>query len=377
MLSDIREKEFPIVQAYTYLNSASVGPLPTRTLRAVEEAAAVGQFPNTPRARAMPTPEGEAKTRLARLIGARPEEIVFTGSTTHGINICAHGIAWRPGDNVVVPQADFPSLSYAWHQMRERGVEVRFVPWAGAGPEVEDIMSAVDSRTRAVSCSVIKWDTGHHVDVEALGLRCAARGCLLIVDAIQAVGAQSLDVRAARISALATHAFKWLMAGFGLGALYVAPDALDRIRPVFVTAQSFAGDPDTFEAAAPMQPGATRYSAIASNKLGQTALVASLGLIEEIGLNAIEKHRRSLSELLYAELRRRGSGLRLVSAADPARRSAIITFTLGSRERDAALVEELDSKGIIVALRPLGVRVSPNFYNTEGEIARLLDALPK
>jgi cysteine desulfurase/selenocysteine lyase len=376
-LSNIREQEFPIVQEYTYLNAAAVGPLPTRTLRAVEQAAAAAQFPNTAKGRAVPSPESEAKERLARLIGARQEDIVFTSSTTHGLNICAHGIDWRVGDNVVVPQGDFPSLAHTWHQLRDQGVEVRFVGWEGAGPEVDEIMRAVDSRTRAVSCSVIKWDTGHRVDVEELGARCAQHGCLLIVDAIQAVGVQPLDVKAARISALATHGFKWLIAGFGLGALYVAPEALDRIRPVFVGEQSFAGDGNSFDPTAVLRLGAARYAAGSSNKPGQAALISSLGLIEEIGVNTIEEHARSLAETLYAELKRRGDGLHVVSPAEPARRSAIITFTLGSRERDSSFVEELEGKGIIVALRPPGVRVSPHFYNTEGEIARLLDALPK
>jgi cysteine desulfurase / selenocysteine lyase len=376
-LAEIREQEFPIVKELTYLNSAAVGPVPTRTRRAVEETVALEQFPSTPRARAIPSPESEAKTRLARLIGARAGDIVFTSSTTHGINICARGIDWRPGDNVVVPRDDFPSLSFAWNQLHLQGVEVRFVPWTGAGPAVDDIMSAVDARTRAVSCSLIKWDTGHRVDLETLGRRCAEQGCLLIVDGIQAVGAERLDVRAARISALATHAYKWLLGGFGLGALYVAPEALDQIRSVFVSGSSFVSDGNSFKANAEPQPGAERYALSNSNRVGQTALVSSLGLIEEIGINTIEEQRASLAETLWSELQRRGDSVRLVSPADAARRSAIIVFTTGSRERDTAFVQKLEDMGIIVALRPLGVRVSPNFYNTEAEIGRLVDALPK
>lgn len=375
-LANVCEQEFPIVHEVTYLNSAATAPLPTRTRRAIEATVELTQFPSTSRARAVPSPEGEAKARLAHLIGAQPEDIIFTSSTTHGINICANGIQWRPGDNVVVPKDDFPSLSYAWNNLRQKGVEVRFVPWAGAGPEVDEIMSAVDARTRAVSCSIVRWDSGHRVDVETLGRRCAEQGCLLIVDGIQAVGGERLDVRAARISALATHAYKWLLAGHSLGALYVAPEALDQIRPTFVAEQSYTGDGDYFDAGAELKPGAARYAAGGSNRIGQAALVASLGLIEEIGLNTIEEQRRSLAEGLVSELALRGDGVRLVSPADAARRSAIIVFTLGSRERDTALVQKLEGMGIIVALRPRGVRVSPNFFNTEAEIGRLVDALP-
>lgn len=374
-LETAREQEFAVVHEYTYLNAASQGPWPHRTVRAVERAAALAQFPNTARARAEPPVEPLARSRLTRLLNAGEDDLVFTANTTHGANICAQGIAWRPGDNVVVPESEFPSLAYAWFHLRERGVEARFVPYSGAGPTVDELMAGTDARTRAVVCSAITWDTGYRADLETLGRRCAERGCLLIVDAIQVVGACQLDVRAARVSALVFHGYKWLLAGFGVGALYVAPDALDQIQPTFVGEQSVSGDPDRFEGHLHWRPGAARFVAGGANRLGQTALAASLSLIEDVGIATIEAHTRRLAELLYAGLQRK-PGVRIVSSPDPARRSAIVTFTLGDRQRDAALVEALDAQGIIVALRPRGVRVSPHCYNTEAEIGRLLDALP-
>ncbi len=373
-LSFAREREFPIVRTHTYLNAASQGPWPTRTVRAVEHIAAQAQFPHTDRAREAASPELSARERLARLIGARAADVVFTSNTTHGLNLCAHGVDWRAGDNVVVPEREFPSLMYAWVHLRARGVEVRFAPWTGAGPTVDDILAVVDARTRAVSCSVVKWDTGYRVELETLGRRCAERGCLLIVDAIQAVGALRLDVRATRVSALATHGYKWLMAGFGIGALYVAPEALDRIGPVFAGHASVVGDGSVYEEPFVWREGAARYAVGGGNYMGQAALAASLSLIEEVGINTIEEQNRALAEMLYEGLRRKRH-VRLVSSSDPAHRSAIITFTLGDKERDAALAQSLETQGIIVALRPLGVRVSPHFYNTEAEVARLLDAV--
>ena len=62
--------------------------------------------------------------RLARLIGADEQDILWTGNTTHGMNICAQGIDWRAGDNVVIPANEFPSLSYTWYNLTQRGVEL-------------------------------------------------------------------------------------------------------------------------------------------------------------------------------------------------------------------------------------------------------------
>jgi selenocysteine lyase/cysteine desulfurase len=366
-----------MVQEYTYLNTASQGPWPNRTVAAVQAAAAAMQYVNTPRGMPETAPEADlARQRLAQLLNAQPDHLVFTSNTTHGLNMVAQGIDWRPGDNCVVPAGEFPSLTYVWYHLRARSVEVRFVPWAGAGPSVTDIMAAVDSRTRAVSCSVIKWDTGYRIDLDDLGQRCAARGVLLVVDAIQAVGAQPLDVQAARVSALATHGYKWLLSGFGIGALYVAPEALGRIRPTFIGAQSVVPDHQSWDGPLTWQAGAQRYAAGGGNTLGLTALAASLGLIAELGIDTIAAHGRALADLVYKGLRHH-PGLHVVSHTDPARRSAIVVFTSGSPERDAHLAQALAAQQIIVALRPLGVRISPHFYNTEADVARLLDALKK
>jgi cysteine desulfurase/selenocysteine lyase len=374
-IAAVREEELPILRERTYLNAASQGPVPARTVRAIGEVAVASQFPHTERASALPNAEPVVRERLARLIGADPGDFVFTGNTTHGMNICAQGIAWRPGDNVVVPAQEFPSLAYAWAHLRERGVEVRFVPFAEAGPTVDEIMARVDGRTRAVACSAITWNTGWLADLESLGGRCATQGVLLIVDGIQAVGARRLDVKAARVSALAIHGYKWLLAGFGQGALYVAPEAVDRIAPTFIGEQAVTSESDAAEGRLNWKPGPARYVAGGLNKIGLAAYASSLGLLEEVGIDTIEERDRGLAELLHAGLRQR-AGLRVVSSADPARRSQVIVFTLGDPARDAALVEQLEAQGIIVALRPLGVRVSPHFYNTETDIARLLDALP-
>ncbi len=374
-LGEVREREFSIVQECTYLNGASQGPWPTRTVQVVREVVEACQVPHLPRMTTLPPYEQIARERLARLMGADPCDIVFTSNTTHGMNIAVQGIAWREGDNIVLPQREFPSLSYTMLNLRERDVEVRFVPFLGAGPSVNELLEYVDSRTRAVACSAIMWDTGYRADLETLGARCAEKGCLLIVDGIQRVGAGQLDVKAARVSTLATHGYKWMLAGFGVAALYVAPEAVDRIAPTFVGSQSVDTTPDTFDGQLNWKPGAARYQAGGGNRIGWAALATSLGLIEEIGIATIEERNRTLAERLYDGLTRKES-VELVSSPDPAHRAQIIAFTLGSKERDAAMVKELEDQGIIVALRPLGLRASPNFYNTEAEIDRLLAALP-
>lgn len=367
--------EFPITAEHAYLNTATQGPLPTRTRRAVEAALERAQFPDTPRGRAAPHPADLARARLAGLLGVDGGQIVFTPNTTSGLNICAHGIDWRPGDNVVLPEHEFPSLMRAWLNLRAYGVEVRLAPYSGPGPTVDALMAATDARTRVVTCSAVAWDTGYRVDLEALGRRCAQAGILLVVDGIQAVGAVELDPAALRIAALSFHGYKWLAAGFGVGALYIAPDAIEQIRPRFVGEQAFLEADDPFALAEGWQPDARRYTVGGPNLLGLAALAESLALIDEVGLPAIAAHNRELGRQLVDGLRRLGPQVRLVSPDEPERRAAIVVFTLGDQERDGELVRRLAEQGIIVALRRRGVRVAPHFYNSPEEIERLLRAV--
>lgn len=370
-----REREFPLVADTIYFNAATQGPLPTRTCRALEQALRREQYPGlTPAAEEQPPVEA-ARTRLARLLNCGPDDLAFTPNTTYGLNICARGIDWRPGDNVVLPVDEFPSVLRTWLQLRDSGVEVRLVPWDSYGPGVDKLMAAVDARTRVVSCSAVAWDTGYRIDLEALGRHCSRAGCLLIVDGIQAVGATELDLRALRISALSFHGYKWLLAGFGCGALYVSPAALDQIRPRFVGEQSFQAGFAADDRDAPWQPGARRFTAGGANALGLTALAMSLNLIEQLGPETIAAYNRALGQLLVDGLRRLEPLVQLVSPIDPTRRAAIVVFTLGDAERDEALVQWLTKHGVVVALRRRGVRVSPHCYNTAAEIERLLELL--
>ncbi len=375
-----REEELPVLRDYTYLNAAFHGPIPNRAIGALTASLDDLRFPGIPREALAPDygtalhdAETRVRERIARRIGAATSEIVLTSNTSHGMNICAQGLVCRPGDNVVIPADEFPSLTATWLNLRNKGVEVRIAPFAGAGPTADEIMAHVDGRTRAVACSAVTWSTGWRADLETLGAACAERGTLLIVDGIQAVGVQHLDVKALRLSALAFHGYKWLMAGYGLGGLYVAPEALDQIAPTFISEGAIVDEGPGEQG---WQMGAQRYSLTNRDQPAFATLAASLELQETFGAQEIATRSSALAEQLYAGLSTRGM-LQIVSASDSARRSAIIVFTTGSAAGDAALVDQLTAAKILVSLRPLGVRVSPHFYNTEGDIARLLDALPR
>ncbi len=366
--------EFPIVQRAAYLNTAAQGPWPVRTVAAMNANATRSQFLEG-------EPAGESRVfadtrqQLARLLNAQQSDFVFGPNTSYGLNVCTHGIDWRAGDNLVVPFNEFPSVQYALAHLPALGVEVRYVPWQGSGPTVDQLMAQTDARTRAIICSAIAWDTGYRMDLEALGARCAAAGVLSIVDGIHAVGAEPLDLAALRISALSFHGYKWLLAGFGCGVLYVAPGAIDQIRPTFIGPRGVAGSDMSTQADIEWLPGAQRFATGTGNQTSTWALNASLTLIEEIGLAGIAAHNHALADAIDTGIRRRLPEAHAWRSADTAHQSAIVVVTTGDARQDGALVDQLAAAGVVVALRPAGIRIAPHLFNTQNDVDRLLASL--
>src|SRR5205085_997310 len=78
----------------------------------------------------------EVRARLASFLSVSPDQIAFTKNTSEGLNICANGVTWEPGDNVVLLDTEHPNNAYAWLAKQTDGLEVRLIPsdkkWADA-----------------------------------------------------------------------------------------------------------------------------------------------------------------------------------------------------------------------------------------------------
>src|SRR5215467_9488694 len=94
----------------------------------------------------------QARARLAGLLGGRPEEVSLLAHASEGLHVASEGVDWRPGDNVVLEQSEYPSLLHAWHRLRGRGVEVRAVGQEPVVP-LPELQAAVDGRTRVIAVS--------------------------------------------------------------------------------------------------------------------------------------------------------------------------------------------------------------------------------
>ena len=368
-------EQFQVTEEWAYLNHAAYGPFSRRTVEAVSGwAAGMGMAPTffTPDRERVPR---ETAEMVASLAGSSADMVAWVPSLADGMNLLANGLEWRAGDNVVIPVDEFPSVVYPFLNLTRRGVELRYVQKNAEGrTDPVLIEEAIDERTRALAISHIEYMDGYRNDLERLGSICRSRSVELFVDATQSLGAQPIDLPASGVTAIVAHGYKWLMAGFGIGAVVFAPDAIDRIDVTYAGRLSVEQGFEDHNYELNWREGAARFQTGGLNQLGLTAMHASLGLVTQAGPGWTREHTLALHDRLADGVVRKG--FTVVSDMTVEHRSQIMTFSSGDLARDGEVVNLLEQANVAVTLRGRGVRVSPYFYNSDDDIDRLVDALP-
>ena len=386
---------FPGTNGRVFLDAACVSLMPVQAEEALRQ---LGQELLSCPARdasahhiALDRTADRPRREAARLINARPDDIALVESTTQGLEAVAAAVPLGPGDKVLVGDTEFLGLAVPWIPRQEAdGFRIEVVPNRGGRLLAEDFARAADSHTRMILLSSVQWSSGFRADLAAFSELAARRGLVLVVDAIQQLGAVGLDVRRTPVDFLVCGGHKWLNAPVGRGFLYVHPRQVERLRPpawgYLNIAEPAEGWAEYF--ATPTIPAVRPYDFVptarrfevggTANYPGNVALGAALALINELGSAAIEGHVLDLAEVLADRLR--AAGATVVSPPERECRSGIVTFTLGRGvEGDTAALRRLLDGGILISQRYTagvgGLRVSVHFFNNEADIKGLTEAV--
>lgn len=365
---------FPITQRFAYLNHASVSVLPQPVVEAMtgyltERSMKGGEALTNWDDRA----EG-IRRLVARFIGAHRDEIVFTDSISHGLNIVAAGLDWRPGDNLICAETEFTANVYPWTHLRRRGVEVRFAPAHDNRIFVDDVAALMDGHTRLVAISFVEFGTGYRNDLDGLAHVCHERDIHLCVDGIQGLGALQFSVAQTPVDFLAGHAAKWMLGPIGAGFLYVRRELLPHLEPVMAGWRAVVHRDDYFRYDSPLREGGERFEPGSLNAVGLVGLEAAIELLLSVDLARIEARILALTDELIEGLQARGCPI-TTPIAHRRERSGIVCFRCPGLDPQA-LADRLRAADVIISLRGDVIRVSPHFYNTEQDLQRLLEALP-
>ena len=275
-----------------------------------------------------------------------------------------------------------------WLQKRdESGISIDVLPNREGKLLVEDVEAAITPDTRIVAVSSVQWNNGFRCDLDALSRLCRDRGVFLVVDAIQQVGAIPLDVKKTPVDALACGGHKWLLSPFGCGFLYLSKEFRAKVRAPLAGYLSVA-DPEGgwgayFETPSISPVGDFKYVHSArrwenggtSNYPGAIGLAESVGLLNEIGIDNVAEYVLSLTDHLIAGLHQ--ANIQVVTPEDRRYRSGIVTFSLATAAQNAALIEFLRERKVLVSLRYTsnvgGVRVGCHLFNNTDDLDQLVE----
>ncbi|MBI3890978.1 MAG: aminotransferase class V-fold PLP-dependent enzyme [Candidatus Wallbacteria bacterium] len=364
---------FPATRQLAYLMNAAVAPIPSPVLDAIrnhlEEVSREGCLDFN---RWMAVIR-RCKERLSRLLGCPAADLAFTKNTSQGLQLAAASIPWKPGDNVVINDLEFPANVFPWLQLeRTRGVEVRTVRAREGRVTPEAIALAMDDRTRAVAVSWVQFSNGFRCDLEALSGLCEKRGAWLVIDTVQGAGALALDLsRLGPRTMAAGGCHKWLLTPVGVGYFRCPAGLLEELAPANWGWLSMQ-DPFSMRREPVLRADAGRFEEGNLNVAAIVGLEASLELIERVGIGAIEARVLALADRIVAGVRERGC--QVLTPLGAAERSGIVLFRHPSRPA-VELVRDLMTQRVIAIDRDGAVRASPHFYNDESDVDRLLAGL--
>ena len=387
--------DFPVFRSgkYRYMDSAATAQRPDTVIAAEKEFYEImnanplrGLYELSLKA----TDAYEASRRAAAgLIGAKPQEIIFTRNASESLNLVAYSYGLHflhEGDEIVTTVMEHHSNMLPWRMVAEKtGAVLKYLEPEPDGTFTDAELNAkITDKTRLVAIGHVSNVLGCENPVKKIAESAHAAGAVIVVDAAQSVPHMAVNVNELSADFLAFSGHK-LMGPFGIGVLYGKEALLDKMPPflrggemietVTLEGQTWAELPHKFEAGT-------------VNAAGAYGLKAAIEYLQKVGYEAIRKTEDTLTKRLMDGMRELPY-VHVQGSADPLRHNGIVSFTIdGVHPHDISSI--LDGYGINIRaghhcaeplMRYLGVqstaRASLYLYNDEEDVDALLAALPE
>ena len=322
----------------------------------------------------------EARRRVARFINADEREIVFVRNTTEAINLVSSCL--KGEGKILTTVMEHHSNFLPWNRTRH----VEYVDIDNEGRiNIDDLQSKIDHSTLLVSVSHISNVLGLVNPIQIVIEEAHKRGAVCLVDGAQSVPHIKVDVKELGCDFLAFSGHK-MLGPAGIGVLYIKEELYERMEPHLMGGSTIKevhiGE------YVPEDPPLS-YEAGTPNIEGAIALAAAIDYLEEIQIQNVYKHDRSLVEF-GLERMKRINNLEIYGSLDPKDRLAVISFNVKGMGCHAVakvlnLRENIMIRSGFHCAQPLhdrlgigpSARVSFYLYNTKEEIEVLAELLGK
>ncbi|HEY4814145.1 MAG TPA: aminotransferase class V-fold PLP-dependent enzyme [Chthoniobacterales bacterium] len=378
LLSDteLRHRLFPITKSRIFMAHAAVTTLPGPVAEAMSGLVqrCAEDFRDYSETLALIR---QTRNLAARLINSSPDEIALLGPTSLGLSLVANGLTWEPGDEVVCYLDDYPANVYPWINLRNKGVQVRFIEPAQVGElTVDAVHRVITPKTKLVALASCNFVSGFRIDIAAIGKLLRERGILFCLDAIQTLGAFPTTVE--YVDFLSADAHKWLLGPVAIGVVYVRKELFEVCRPTLLGSGNIKAPDYVAQNQIEFVESAQRYEPGVLNLPGIAGLKASIDLLLDVGIDKVAERILTIRSRLVSGLTELGFTL-LGQNHDSRHFSGIITVSHPARTIPS-LFKRLSENQAVCSLRQdrqgkQYLRFSPHFYNTEDEVDRILEVL--
>jgi len=376
-----QKTEFFLPQDIHYINCAYMSPLACR----VEAAGIAGmrrkRIPSTISPEDFFRDGETVRQRFAALVNAGDyRRIAILPSGSYGIATVARNTPTNRGQNIVVVSEQFPSNIYSWRRMaNETGVTLRTILPPG---QMEDrgaiwnqrVLEAIDADTVLVALGHVHWADGTRFNLLEIGVRARDVGAALIIDGTQSVGALHFDIDVIQPDALICAGYKWLLGPYSFGLGYFGPryDNGTPLEENWISRLNSQAFSELINYEDEYQPGAIRFDVgERSNFILLPMMNAGLELISTWGAARIQAYCQSITETLLHQVQEAGFWVE----APKWRGAHLFGIRLPDRLPIDIVKRTLQEKKISVSVRGSAIRIAPNVYNDEADIAALLDVL--
>jgi selenocysteine lyase/cysteine desulfurase len=362
--------------------SPSPNPVHERIVRHLELERRIGGYAA---ARAVEADLEDLYRVAAALIGANADEVAFVDSATRAWSLAFQAIKLQPGDRILTCRAEYASHSIVFAQVAKRlGIQVDIVPDDDAGQiDVSELKRRLDDRVKIVSLCHAPTNNGLLNPARAVGQALRGSKALFMLDACQSVGQIPIDVQEIGCHLLSATGRKFLRGPRGTGFLFVDRALLAELEPATL---DIRGADIHGRDAYRIRKDARRFETWESAIAGRLGLTAAIRYAQDIGLQTIAEHVRSLADAL----RNSCASIPGVRVVDRGRvRTGIVALDLGGvspfAARDALADQAIFTSAVASADAPYDapaqktdvLRASVHYFNTEAELAAFTAALAR
>jgi selenocysteine lyase/cysteine desulfurase len=319
------------------------------------------QFPN----------RKEMSKLVAEVVHCSPDDLILTRNTTESLDMIIGGFPWQVGDEAVYAIQDYGAMQDMFEQVaRRHGVVLKkvSVPLHPANDEeiVELYANAITNKTKLLMVCHMVNVTGQILPIRKICDMAHAKGVEVMVDGAHAVAHIEFNLPDLHCDYYGASLHKWLAVPLGVGMLYVKPEHVNKIWPVFAENEKAA-------------KGIERLNHLGTNPVhAHLAIQDAVAFYHQLGPARKEARLRYLQQYWTKQVRNH-PGILLNTPEDPKRHGAIANVgvaNLKPAELAKRLLEEyqiytvaIDGNGVH------GCRVTPNVFTSTAELDQLVRAL--